>query len=161
MKGPGEAIISAVSVGAVFILIGVVFVLALPNNLFTSAFNFFTHLTTRPIAIGSNIFFFVPSIPNAHAVFYTAVFQFSLGIAFLEILILALRIGFGSHFHKTAETIGNLVSWAGTSFLAYTYLNATTTTRDWFTFWAGILIVWGLSLIVRGIALLVRRQVRT
>jgi hypothetical protein len=156
-RGPGDSIISAISVGAVFILIGLVFVLAQPNSLWDSTNRFFSSFTTRQVP-GININLPAPASPAAHAVFYTAVFQFTLGLAFLQILVLALRIGFGSRVNRIAETVGNLVFWFGTSYLANMYLNSSTTLKTYFVFWAGILIVLGLSIIARGVVHLARRR---
>jgi hypothetical protein len=155
MRGPHDAIISAISVGAVFILIGLVFVLALPNNLWDETIAFFSSFTSRLVP-GINITLPVPATPRAHAIFYTAVFRFSLGIAFLQILTLALRVGFGSRIRRIAETAGNLVFWFGASYLEYTYLNSSTTISGWFTFWALILVVLGFSIVARGAVLLVK-----
>ena len=156
VRGPGERIISAISVVAVFILFGLIYVLALPNNLGDSIFRFFSSLMGRQVP-GTGITLPAPIPPNGHAVFYTAVFQFSLGIAFLQILILALRIGFGSRVPKIAETIGNLIFWFGASYLVNMYLNSSTTLNTWFTFWAAILIVLGLSIVARGAVLISKR----
>jgi hypothetical protein len=156
-RGPGDAIISAVAIGAVFILIGLVFVLALPNNLWDRIVAFFSNLTTRPVS-GIGITLPAPANPGAHAVLYTAIFQFSLGITFLQVVILALRIGLGSHIGRIAETIGNLVFWAGTSYLVRVYLNSSTTLTAWFSFWAAILVVVGLSIIARALVLMVKRK---
>ena len=155
-RGPGESIISAISVGTVFILFGIVFVLALPNNLFERTIAFFGSFTSRQVP-GMGITLPAPIPPNGHAVFYNAVFQFSLGIAFLQILILALRIGFGSRVPKIAETVGNLIFWFGASYLVNMYLNSSTTLNTWFTFWAAILIVLGLSIVARGAVLISKR----
>jgi hypothetical protein len=156
MRGPGESMISAISVGAVFILIGLVYVLALPSSLWDRTIGFFSSLTARQVP-GIVITLPAPTNPGGHAVFYTAVFQFSLGLAFLQILVLALRIGFGSRVHRIAETTGNLVFWFGASYLVYTYLNRSTTLNTWLAFWAGILIVLGLSIIARAGVLLSKR----
>jgi hypothetical protein len=155
-RGPGESIISAISVGAVFILIGLVFILALPNSLWDSTIRFFTSLTTRQVP-GIGIALPAPINPGGHTVFYTAVFQFSLGLAFLQILVLFLRFGFVSRIHKLAETVGNLIFWFGASYLAYTYLNSSTTLNMWFAFWAGILIVIGLSIVARAAVSLAKK----
>jgi hypothetical protein len=158
-REPHEGIISAVAVGAVFILLGLVFVLALPNNLWEDTISFFSNLTVRQVGT-SGLYLPAPGNPgaNANVVFYTAVFQFSLGIAFLQVLILALRAGFGSPIRRIAETIGNLIFWFGAAALEHTYLNRSTTTNLWFTFWALILVVVGISIIVRGAILLARRR---
>ncbi len=155
-RGPHDAIISAISVGAVFILLGLVFVLALPNNLWDKTIAFFTNLTTRTVP-STSLNLPAPANPGMHAVFYTAVFQFSLGIAILQVLTLALRIGFRSRIRRIAETVGNLVFWFGAAALDVTYLNRSTTTSAWFLFWTLILIVLGLSIIARGLVLLARR----
>jgi hypothetical protein len=54
--------------------------------------------------------------------------------------------------------MGNLVKWFGGAYLVTTYLNNTTTISRWFMFWAGILIILGLSLIVRALVLLAKRR---
>ena len=155
-KAPGEAMISAISVGAVFILFGLVFVLALPNNLWDRTVAFFSSFIGREVP-GLNITLPAPINPSAHAVFYTAVFQFSLGIALLQILILALRIGFRSPIGRIAETIGNLVFWFGTTYLQFVYLNSTTTLTEWFMFWTAVVAVVGLSIVARAVVLVIRR----
>ncbi len=157
-RGPHEGIISAIAVGAVFILLGLVFILALPSNLFDDIGNFFSNLTTRSVG-GTDLVLPAPINPNStgNVVVYTAVFQFSLGIAFLQVLILALRVGIGSPIRRIAETIGNLIFWFGAALLEHTYLNSSTTTSAWFTFWALLIVVVGLSIIIRGAILVIRR----
>jgi hypothetical protein len=99
-----------------------------------------------------------PENPAAHAVLYTAVFQFHIGLGILQIILLAIRLTMLSPIGKTAETMGNLVKWFGGAYLVTTYLNNTTTISRWFMFWAGILIILGLSLIVRALVLLAKRR---
>ena len=156
IRGPHEGIISALSVGAVFILFGLVFVLASPNNLWDKIIAFFSNITAGTIP-GTSIVLPTPANPGIHTVFYNAVFQLSLGIAFLEVLVLALRVGFGSGIRRIAETSGNLVFWFGASALARTYLNSSTMLREWFAFWALILVVLGLSIVVRAAVQLAKR----
>ena len=157
-RGPHDSIISAVSVGAVFILLGLVFVLALPNNLWDKTIAFFTNFTSRNVPGTTGFVLPAPANPGMHAVFYTAVFQFSVGIAFLEVLTLALRVAFGSPIRRIAETVGNLIFWFGAAYLDQAYLNSSTTLNSWFTFWALLLVVLGFSIIVRGLVLLARRR---
>jgi hypothetical protein len=144
-------------VGAVFILLGLVFVLALPNNLWDKTIAFFTNLTTRNVPGIQGLVLPAPANPGMHMVFYTAIFQFTLGVAFLQVLTLALRVGFGSRIRRISETIGNIVFWFGAAYLDRTYLNSSTTTSTWFTFWALILVVLGFSIVARGAILLARR----
>ena len=153
----GESLISVISVGAVFILFGVVFVLAHPRSLWDSIVTFFSSFTLRSVP-GIGISLPSPANPAAHAVLYTAVFQFHIGLGILQIILLAIRLTMGSPIGKTAETMGNLVKWFGGAYLVTTYLNNTTTISRWFMFWAGILIMLGLSFIVRAFVLLTKRK---
>jgi hypothetical protein len=153
----GESLISAISVGAVFILIGVVFVLALPRSLWDSIVTFLSSFTLRSVP-GIGISLPAPANPAAHAVLYTAAFQFCIGLGILQVILLALRLMMYSPIGKTAETFGHLVYWFGASYLITTYLNNTTTISRWFMFWAGILIILGLSLIARAVVLLAKRR---
>ena len=63
-----ESILNAISVGTVFILLGVVYVLALPTSLFDRVVGFFGSFTTRQFP-GSGISLPVPVNPSGHAVF--------------------------------------------------------------------------------------------
>ena len=86
-----ESILNAISVGSVFILLGIVYVLALPASLFDRTVGFFGGFTSTPFP-GTSIYLPVPVNPAFHVVFYTAVFQFCLGIGLLQIFILFLRL---------------------------------------------------------------------
>ena len=59
---------------------------------------------------------------------------------------------------RIAETIGNLVYWFGIAYLVVTYLNETTTISMWFVFWAGFLIILGLSFIARSFVLFAKKR---
>jgi len=153
----GESLISAMSVGSVFILIGVVFVLAQPSSLWDSIVTFVNNLTLRSVP-GMVISLPAPANPAAHAVLYTAAFQFCIGLGILQVILLVLRLMMHSSIGKTAETVGHLVYWFGASYLITTYLNNTTTINSWFMFWAGILVILGTSLIARAFVLLAKRR---
>ena len=90
----------------------------------------------------------------SYAPFYTAIFQFLLGLGILEIGILALRIGLHSPLPRKAETIENMVFGFGTSYLVITYLVNMTIMSEWFVFWAGIILIAGLSLTARSFVLI-------
>jgi hypothetical protein len=152
----GESLISAISAGVVFILIGLVFILALPSSLWDSIVAFFSNFAWRSVP-GLGISLPAPADPRAYAVLYTAEFQFCIGLGILQVVLVAIRLAMGSPIRKTAETVGNLVKWFGGAYLITTYLNSTTTIGRWFMFWAGILIVLGLSLIARALVLLTKR----
>ena len=153
-KPAQEGLISAISLGAVFILIGAIYINT--PDLWGKTVDFFNSFTSTQVT-NTGITLPAPQFPASHAVLYGAVFQFSLGITILEILLLALRLLLRSPIRKTAEAVGNLVFWLGASYLVTTYLNNTTTISQWFMFWAGVLMIAGLSLIARGFVLLARR----
>jgi len=155
----GEGIFSAISVGAVFILIGTIYVATLPVSLWDKVVAFFESFSNWQVP-NTGIYLPAPAFPAAHTVLYNAVFQFCLGLGILQIILLALRLAWRSPISKTAETAGNLVYWFGASYLVLTFLNSATTLETWFMFWAAIIVVLGVSLIARGLILFARKQIR-
>lgn len=152
-----EGIYSAISVGAVLILIGIVFALAQPSNLWDSLVTFFSNFTLRSVP-GTGISLPAPVNPGIHAVLYNAAFQFSIGLGILQVILLALRLTTRSPIGKTAETVGSLVYWFGAAYIIMMYLSDTPNITEWFMFWAGILIILGLSFIARAFVLLTKRR---
>lgn len=152
-----ERLFSALSAGSFFILLGIVFVINLPASLWDAVVEFFRNLTTTQVP-GMIITLPVPANPASHTVLYGAAFQFSIGLGILQVIFLAMRLIMNSPVGKTAETMGNLIYWFGSAYLVTTYLNNTTTPSTWFMFWAGILIILGLSLIARAFVLLTKRK---
>ena len=158
-----ESILNAISVGTVFILLGVVYVFALPTSLWDRVVGFFGSFTTRQFA-GTGISLPVPINPGGHMVFYNALFQFCLGIGLLQILVLALRLMWHSPVSRLGETTGNLVFWLGASAMIATLLMAitpamsiATATSMWFAFWGALLLILGFSLIARAAVILLKR----
>ena len=149
-----EGVISAVSVGAVFILIGLIFVITL--GLWEKIVAFFSDFPITQVP-STGIFLPAPAVPSAHAQLYTAVSQFSLGLVVLEILLVVMRLIARSPTRRLAQEVGNLVFWIGAVYLINTFLNDATTLEMWFGYWAGILVVLGLSLIARATVLLAKR----
>jgi hypothetical protein len=152
-----EGIYSAISIGAVLILIGIVYALAQPSSLWDSIITFFSNLTTRSVP-GTGISLPAPANPAAHAVLYTAAFQFCIGLGILQVILLVLRLAGRSSIGKTAETVGTLVYWFGAAYLITIYLSDAPNITQWFMFWAGILIMLGLSFIARAFVLLTKRK---
>ena len=152
-----EGLYSAISVGGFFILIGIIYVASLPQNLLDRTIAFFSSFTFAQIPT-TGIYLPAPISPAAHAVLYRAIFQFCIGLGILQVIMLTLRLLWNSPIGKTAETMGNLVFWFGTSYLVATYLTSTANMSRWFVFWAGILMILGLSLVARAFVLLARRK---
>ena len=154
----GDGIISAVAVGAVFILIGIVFITT--PNLATSIGDFFGDMTTAQFPFGSSsstIALPAPAHPGSHTTVYSAWTQFDFGIGILQVVILVWRLMIGSPLRRKSETLGNLVFWFGATYLQSVYLNSTTTLSEWFMFWAAVIVVVGLSIIARAAILIIRR----
>jgi hypothetical protein len=152
-----ERVYSAISAGAFFILIGIVYVINLPYNLWNAIVEFFSNFTLAQVP-RTGVYLPAPVSPASHAVLYGAVFQVCIGLGILQIIMLMLRLTWQSPIGKTAETMGNLVYWFGSAYLVAIYLNSTTTMSNWFVFWAGILIILGLSLIARSFVLFAKRK---
>jgi hypothetical protein len=150
-----EGLFSAIYVGSILIVLGLIFFFH--GTILIGLTNFFGSLTLAQVP-GTGIYLPAPLTPTAHTDLYTAAFQFCLSLGILEIIILVLRILFDSPLKRKAETVENIVFWFGASYLVITYLNDTATINKWFVFWAGIIMIFGLSLIARAFVLLARRH---
>lgn len=144
----GERIFSAVSVGFFFVLIGVIF-LTTPN-LFNKIIDFFQNFGLVKVP-NTVILLPAPRFPWVHSLVYSALTQFSFVWSIFRAVILVLRFVDRSPLGKKAETVSNLVFWWGTSLLIRTFLNRALTTTTWFVFWAGVIMILGLSLIIRAL----------
>jgi len=150
-----ESLISAISAGFFFVMIGVIF-LTTPN-LFNKIIDFFSDFDLVAVPNLSNVMFPAPAQPRTHSVVYLAVEQFSFVWGLFQIVILALRFVFRSPWSKKAETMSNLVFWFGAGFLIRTFLIETirmpllSEMTRWFVFWAGIIMLIGVSLVIRAI----------
>jgi hypothetical protein len=71
-----------------------------------------------------------------------------LAVGILQIIFLSLRLWIRSPIKRITETLGNLVFWLGGAGVANVFL-LTGTQNGWFQFWAGLLLVLGISLIAR------------
>lgn len=162
MKGfkHAESLFSALYIGTIFIALGVIYYVHLPNSLFQELVNFFESLTLARVP-DTSIYLPAPLSPAAHVDLYTAAFQFCLVIGAMEVVVLALRFLFDSPINRKAETISNIVFWFGVSYLIFAYLLDAATINKWFVFWTGVIIIFGLSLIARAFALLAKRQPST
>jgi hypothetical protein len=152
-----EGLVTAIYVGSVFILVALVYFVNIPNNLWGRMGDFFGSFIFSQVP-NTGITLPVPANPAAYSTLYVVAFQFSLGVAIIEILILSLRILVRSPIARKAETIENIVFWFGASYLTITYLVNMTLESEWFAFWSGIILIAGMSLIARAIVLLAARR---
>jgi hypothetical protein len=151
-----ESLLTALYIGAVFIIVALVYYVNLSNDIWGSLVNFFTSLTLAPVP-ATGISLPAPANPAAYMNLYGAVFQFSLAIGILEVVILSLRVALHSSVSRKAETIENIVFWLGASYLITTYLVNMTIPSEWFVFWAGIILIFGLALVARAFVLLAKK----
>ncbi len=152
-----EGLITAVAIGGTLITLG--FVFAITPDLFGKIGSFFGDLTTRALPYGgglNNLVLPAPAHPAEHSALYSALMQFDIGIAVLQVIILAMRLALQSRAHRVAETVGNLVFWGGAAFVVYEFLLKGTLV-SWFQFWAALIVVVGVSLVCRAITHFARK----
>ncbi len=152
-----EGLITALAVGGVFIVIGLV--IAFTPDIVAKSNAFFGDLTNVAYPLGSStVNLPAPANPSEHIGFFTAVMNFFLGVGLLQIVILAVRLGVHSH-RRVAETVGNLVFWLGAAIAAYVFLLAGTRT-GWFQFWPTLVVLAGVSMIARFFVIIAQRSRR-
>ena len=86
-----ERVYSAISAGAFFILLGIVYVINLPSNLWNAVVNFFNNFTFAQVPTITGLYLPAPISPASHAVLYGAVFQFCIGLGILQIIMLVVE----------------------------------------------------------------------
>ncbi|HLN89416.1 MAG TPA: hypothetical protein VK253_05060 [Candidatus Binatia bacterium] len=150
-----ENLFTAIYVGGFFISIALVYYVNAAQNLLSGFVNFFSSLTLAPVP-QTGISLPAPSNPAVYANLYNAAFELAIAVGILEIVILALRVWMSSPVSRKAETIENIVFWLGASYLIVAYLENMTITGEWFVFWAGIVLIFGLALIARAFVLLAK-----
>jgi hypothetical protein len=151
-----ENLLSGIYIGSILIILAVIYIATLPVSLWDEIVNFFSSLTLAPVP-GTGIALPAPSNHAAHMELYTAAFIFTIAVGAIEIVVLVLRILMNSPMPRKAETIENIVFWLGTSYLIITYLVNMTIAGEWFVFWAGIILIFGLALLARSFVLIAQR----
>ena len=151
-----ENLITALYIGFIFILLAILYFINVHTNLWGNFVNFISGFILATVP-GTSISLPAPANPAAYVMLYNAAFQFCLGLGLLEIAVLALRMWLNSPFPRKAETIENMVFWLGTSYLVVTYLVNIAIISEWFVFWAGIILIAGLSLVARAFVLIAKR----
>jgi hypothetical protein len=156
-----EGLITAISIGGFFIILGAVFAFTPGIAEKTSAF--FSDLTTVSFPFGSpgsTVSLLAPANPAEHQDFYAAVMTFLIGVGVLQIIVLALRLAVHSRIGRVAQSLGDLIFWLGAAIVANVFL-LTGTHNGWFQFWASLIVIIGLSLIARFFVYFISRSRRT
>lgn len=143
-----DGIFTAFSVGFFFILVGAIF--AVTPSLYDGLRTFSSSDSWMTDKVGNtNVLVPVPVSPGAHSVVYQAAFEFCLIWGLFQVFLLISRFVVRSRPRRKARTASSVTFWLGASYLINTYLNATTTKETWYTFWAAIIILIGISVIIR------------
>jgi len=155
-----EGLITAISIGGFFIILGAVFAFTPGIAEKTSAF--FSDLTTVSFPFGSpgsTVSLLAPAHPAEHQDFYAAVMTFLIGVGVLQVVVLALRLAMHSRIRRVAQSVGDLIFWLGAAIVANVFL-LTGTHNGWFQFWASLIVIIGLSLIARFFVYFISRSRR-
>ena len=155
-RSPHEGLITALSIGGFFIILG--FVFAFTPGIGGQTRDFFNDLSTQSYSLSSTntISLLAPAHPANHQNFYSAVMNFMLGVGVLQILILALRLVVHSRTRRIAQSVGDLIFWLGAAIVANVFLLAGTL-NGWYQFWSSLIVLVGLSLIARAFVYLASR----
>jgi hypothetical protein len=151
-----EGLFTTLYIGSLFIILAIVYFIHLSDNLWDSLVTFFTTLTLAPVP-NTGISLPAPSTPSAFGNLYAAAFQFSIALGIVEIIILALRVILHSSVIRISETIENIVFWFGASYLIIAYLVNMTISTEWFVFWAGMILIFGIALLARAFVILAKK----
>jgi hypothetical protein len=157
-RSPHEGLVTALSIGGFFIILGLVF--ALTPSISQQTNTFFSDLTTVTFPYGSpgsTVSLLAPAHPADHQGFYTAVVNFLIGIGILQIVILAVRLAVHSRINRIAQSVGDLIFWLGAAILTNVFLLAGTQS-GWFQFWSALIVIIGVSLIARFFVYLLKRH---
>lgn len=151
-----ENFLTGIYIGFFFVLLAVIYYANIHISLWNNFVNFINNFVLATVP-GTSISLPTLNNPSNFVPLYNVAFQFCLGLGIMEIGILALRVWLNSPLTRKAETIENMVFWLGTSYLVLTYLVNISIPSEWFVFWAGIILIGGLSLVARSFVLIANR----
>jgi len=151
-----EAVISGISAGFFFIVVGALFVVM--PNLFDRIVTFFNDWDVVTIP-NLGIPWLAPARPflSSHLTVYLAAERFSFIWGVFQIVVLVLRLVLRSTVEKVSETVSNMVYWFGSGvfirmfLLEFVRFPTVGGLTRWFVFWAATIMLFGVTLIIRGI----------
>ena len=153
-----EDLITALAVGGVFIILGLI-VVSTPGFL-EKTDALFSDMTWISYPFGSSTLMVpAPANPAAHIDLFTAVMNFILAVAVLQIIVLSVRLVLRSPIRHVAETLGNLIFWLGAAVVANVLLLGGTV-AGWFQFWSWLILLAGVGLVARFFLLFATRSKR-
>jgi hypothetical protein len=143
-----EGILSAVSAGVFFVLIGSLFIIH--PNLYDNLVSFFSDFKVAAAFGTNNIMLPIPINVASHVSVYTAAEQFSLAWGVFLVAAIVVRFAVNTSTRRKAQNISDIIFWFGTAYLIQTWL---IDQAKWFEFWALTIILVGISLVGRAIYL--------
>jgi hypothetical protein len=147
-----ESLISVSSVGIFLILLGMIFIST--PGLFSKLLSFFNDLRLVQVPnVYTGVLLPAPKHPANHTAIYSAASSFSFGWGIFLVALLVVRVLAGSLLQKKAENVSDIFFWLANGFLIGNFLNDATTTVMWFSFWAALIVLLGVSLIIRALIL--------
>jgi hypothetical protein len=153
-----EGLITALSVGGVFIVLGLI-IISTPGIL-EKTDALFSDVTWISFPFGSStVMLPAPANPAAHIDLFMAVMSFILAVAVLQVIILSVRLVLRSPIRRIAETLGNLIFWVGASVVANVLLLGGTVV-GWFQFWSWLIVLAGVGLVARFFVLFATKSKR-
>jgi len=154
-----ERLISVSSLGFFLVLIGIIF--ALTHGFFSALLTFFNDLGLVQVPnVYTGIVLPAPENPADHTTVYSAASWFSFGWGIFLVALLVVRILADSPWKKKAQNVSDIFYWLANGFLIGYFLNETTTTVMWFSYWSAVIMLLGVSLIIRACILAVFHVMR-
>jgi hypothetical protein len=147
-----ETLISVTSVGAFLILLGLI-IISTPDffGKLLSFFNDFDLIQVPNVIAGVRLP--APRHPANHTAIYSAASWFSFGWGIFLVAMLLVRILANSPLQKKAENASDIFNSLANGFLIGYFLNGTTNTVMWFSYWTALIMLLGISLLIRGLIL--------
>jgi hypothetical protein len=150
-----EGILSAISAGVFFVLIGSLFVIH--PNLYDNLVSFFSDFQVAAAFGTNNVMLPIPIDVASHVSVYTAAQQFSLAWGVFLVAAIVVRFALNTPTRRKAQNISDIIFWFGTTYLIQTWL---IDQAKWFEFWALTIILIGISLVARAIYLALASAIR-
>lgn len=124
------------------------------SGLFEGVIDFVKDFDTIRV-LNTDVYLPAPKTLTSHVVVYETARLFCLYWGVFLVALLIIRFVIHSSWRKKAENLSDIVFWLGAMYLIQTMLLDVTSLahKEWFAFWAAIIMLIGASLIVRAIVL--------
>lgn len=144
-------ILGIATFGLFLLLVGVI--VAVTPDILDRAYDFFRDFRLRELA--PNVY--LPAPRSDDMILYTAVFQFCLAFAILQVPILGARFILKDSVDRKAGTVSSLFFWFGAAWITNLLIAKDI---DWFAFFGYLIALLGTSLIIKNAISLVAQALR-